>query len=67
MINQFDQRSDWRAERALVDYVRQEMSAPAAAIMGYAEMLMYDAVQTDCVQRIDDLQRILDASRGLIT
>jgi adenylate cyclase len=45
--------------------VRQELSAPAIAIMGYAEMLMDDAVQADGAPRIDDLQRILDASRTL--
>jgi len=45
--------------------VRQELSAPAIAIMGYAEMLMDDAVQADRGQLTDDLQRILDASRNL--
>jgi adenylate cyclase len=52
-------------ERALVAYVRQELSAPAAAIVGYAEMLMDDAVQADRGQFTDDLRRILDASRNL--
>jgi adenylate cyclase len=52
-------------ERALVAYVRQELSAPAIAIMGYAEILMDEAVQADRGQSIDDLQRILDASRNL--
>jgi len=59
------QGADRRIERALVAYVRQELSAPATAIMGYAEMLMEDAMQVDCAQRTDDLQRILDASRTL--
>jgi adenylate cyclase len=45
--------------------VRQELSAPATAIMGYAEMLMDDAVQAGRVQVTDDLQRIIDASRNL--
>jgi adenylate cyclase len=45
--------------------VRQELSAPAIAIMGYAEMLMDDAVQAGGGQLTDDLQRILDASRNL--
>jgi adenylate cyclase len=45
--------------------VRQELSAPAIAIMGYAEMLMDDPGQADGAQRTDDLQRILDASRLL--
>jgi adenylate cyclase len=35
------------------------------AILGYAEMLMDDAVQAGRVQFTDDLQRILDASRTL--
>jgi signal transduction histidine kinase len=60
-----DQGADRRTERALVAYVRQELSAPAAAIMGYAEMLTDDAEQTDSGQRTEDLQRILDASRTL--
>jgi adenylate cyclase len=60
-----DQGADRRMERALVAYVRQELSAPATAIMGYAEMLMDDAVQAGCAQRTDDLQHILDASRTL--
>ena len=60
-----NQGADRRTERALVAYVRQELSAPAIAIMGYAEMLMDDAVQADRGQSIDDLQRILDASRNL--
>ena len=62
---QLDQGADRRTERALVAYVRQELSAPATAIMGYAEMLMDDAGQADSAQRTDDLQRILDASRTL--
>jgi adenylate cyclase len=45
--------------------VRQELSAPAMAVLGYAEMLIDDAVQADRGQSIDDLQRILDASRNL--
>jgi adenylate cyclase len=45
--------------------VRQELSAPATAIMGYAEMLMDDAAQAGRGQTTDDLQRILDASRDL--
>src|SRR4051812_10123992 len=54
-----------RTERALVAYVRQELSAPAIAVMGYAEMLMDDAAQAGNAQRTADLQRILDASRTL--
>jgi hypothetical protein len=45
--------------------VQQELSAPATAIMGYAEMLVQDAVQAGRGQLIDDLKRILDASGAL--
>src|SRR5208337_1615647 len=60
-----DQGADRRTERALIAYVRQELSAPATAIMGYAEMLMEDAVQAGRAEVTDDLQRILDAGRAL--
>ena len=65
MTDQIDQDVDRRTERVLIAYLRQELSAPATAIMGYAEMLMGDAVQAGSAQRIDDLQRVLDASRSL--
>ena len=55
-----------RTEQALTAYLRQgELSAPATAIMGYAEMLMNDAVRSGRAALIDDLRRILDASRSL--
>ena len=54
MTDQIDQDVDRRTEQVLIAYLRQELSAPATAIMGYAEMLM----------GIDDLQRVLDASRS---
>jgi adenylate cyclase len=62
--NQIDQ-THRRTERALISYVREELSAPALAIMGYAEMLMSDAVQAGRESFMDDLQRILDASGNL--
>jgi adenylate cyclase len=68
--DQIDQGANRRTELALVAYVRQELSAPAIAIMGYAEMLMDDVAQAGREPLIADLQRILDASRnlhGLIT
>jgi sigma-B regulation protein RsbU (phosphoserine phosphatase) len=65
MTDQIDEGTDRRTERALVAYVWQELSAPATAIMGYAEMLMNDAVQAGREQFTNDLQRILDASRSL--
>src|SRR2546430_2944106 len=60
-----DQEADRRTERAVVAYVRQELSAPATAIIGYAEMLIDDAVLGGRGQFTDDLQRILDAGRSL--
>jgi adenylate cyclase len=60
-----DLEANRRTERALVAYVRQELSAPAIAMMGYAEILMDDAALTNRSQLTDDLQRILDASRTL--
>ena len=65
MIDQIEHGSDQRTKRAFVAYLRQELSAPAAAIMGYAEMLMNDAVRLGRAALIDDLRRILDASRSL--
>ena len=65
MTDQIDQDADTRTERALTAYLRQELSAPATAIMGYAEMLMDDAVRSGRAALIDDLRRILDASRSL--
>src|SRR5215471_10084440 len=65
MTDQIDQDADTRTERALTAYLRQEFSAPATAIMGYAEMLMNDAVRSGRAALIDDLRRILDASRSL--
>jgi len=63
--DQIEQGIDARAERALVAYVQQELSAPAGAILGYAEMLMDDAVEARLAPFTKDLQRILEASRSL--
>jgi adenylate cyclase len=41
------------------------LSAPAIAVTGYAEMLMDDAVQAGRAPLIEDVRRILDASRNL--
>src|SRR5262245_35147423 len=54
-----------RTERALVAYVRQELTAPVTAVMGYAEMLIEDAVRAGRAAAIEDLKRILDASQAL--
>jgi len=63
--DQINRGIERRKERALVAYVQQELSAPATAIMGYAEILMNDAVQAGRGHLTGDLQRILDASRTL--
>src|SRR5881397_3846505 len=41
---------DTRLQRALLAHLRQEFSAPAAAIIGYAEMLIEDATGLDLRQ-----------------
>ncbi len=46
-------------------YVRQELSAPAMAVMGYSEMLMEDAVREGRTEAVGDLRRIVEASRAL--
>jgi adenylate cyclase len=65
MSNVADQEAAIRIERALVAYVRQELSAPVTAVVGYAEMLMEDAVRAGRAEAVDDLKRILDASQAL--
>ena len=54
-----------RTERALVAYVRQELSAPVTAVIGYAEMLTEDALHAQRTEALNDLKRILDASQAL--
>src|SRR5437868_5769271 len=66
MTDPIDQRADPRAERALVAYVRQELSAPATAILGYAEMLMDDAVQAGRKQFTTDLENLLKEATLLL-
>ena len=65
MSNVADHEAAIRIERALVAYVQQELSAPVTAVVGYAEMLMEDAVRTGRTEAVDDLKRILDASQAL--
>jgi len=48
-----------------VAYVRQELSAPVTAVMGYADMLMEDAVRAGRTEAVHDLKRIVDASQAL--
>lgn len=59
-----DQTAD-RNDRALVTYIRQELSAPADAIAGYVEILLEEAEKNGHADFCDDLERIQSASRAL--
>jgi adenylate cyclase len=54
-----------RLQRALLAYVRQEFSAPAAAILGYAELMHEDARTRGDQDSLDDLGRIHQAGAEL--
>ncbi|MEK8095446.1 adenylate/guanylate cyclase domain-containing protein [Methylocystis sp. IM3] len=56
-----------RTDRALIAYVRQELSAPAEAIAGYVEILLDEAGKNDQAQFREDLEKIRLASRSLST
>jgi adenylate cyclase len=58
-----DQDAD--LQRALLAHLRQEFTAPAAAILGYAEMLIEDATRLGLNEFIPDLQRIQTAGAAL--
>jgi class 3 adenylate cyclase len=60
-----DQAKPARLERALLAHVRQEFSAPAAAIVEYARMLIADAGRFGLDQMADDLARIRTAGETL--
>ncbi|ULO23077.1 adenylate/guanylate cyclase domain-containing protein [Methylocystis sp. SB2] len=55
-----------RSDRALLAYVQQELSAPAEAIAGYAEILLDEAERNGHGEFRDDLEKIHAASRSLI-
>ena len=55
-----------RSDRALLAYVQQELSAPAEAIAGYAEILRDEAERNGQGEFRDDLEKIHAASRSLI-
>ncbi|MDP3067858.1 MAG: histidine kinase dimerization/phospho-acceptor domain-containing protein, partial [Methylocystis sp.] len=55
-----------RSDRALLAYVQQELSAPAEAIAGYAEILLDEAERNGHREFRDDLEKIHAASRSLI-
>ncbi len=58
------QSSD-RLQRALVAFVSQELSAPAAAIIGFAEILLEDARRHRLDTLAPDLERIREAGLQL--
>ncbi len=62
-----DVTADWDAQlrRAVLATVRQELSAPVAIILGYAEMLLEDAAQPELAEFADDLRRIHAAGAQL--
>lgn len=53
------------AHRALLAHIRQEFSAPANAIAGYAEMMVEDADRAGYAEPKADLLRILSAAGSL--
>ncbi|HEY8124168.1 MAG TPA: adenylate/guanylate cyclase domain-containing protein [Methylocystis sp.] len=55
-----------RSDRALLAYVQQELSAPAEAIAGYAEILLDEAERIGHGEFRDDLEKIHAAARSLI-
>jgi CheY-like chemotaxis protein len=55
-----------RSDRALLAYLQQELSAPAEAIAGYAEILLDEAERSGHGEFLDDLEKIRAASRSLI-
>jgi adenylate cyclase len=57
--------SPHRLERALVAFVRQDISAPAAAIVGFAEILLEDARRQGLAGLVPDLEKIHKAGLQL--
>ena len=58
-------RNDASIRQAALAAVRQELSAPVAAILGYAEMLLEDAARPDLAEFAEDLRRIHAAGTQL--
>src|SRR4029079_11487052 len=54
-----------RVQRALLAHLRQEFMAPAAAIVGYVDILIEDAKQLSLDNYLSDLQRIHGAGHAL--
>lgn len=58
-------RDDAQLRQATLAAVRQELSAPVAAILGFAEMLLEDAARPALAEFAADLRRIHDAGAQL--
>ena len=56
---------DARFQRALLAHLRQEFTAPAAAILGYVEILIEDATRLELDALLPDLDRIQQAGIAL--
>jgi class 3 adenylate cyclase/CheY-like chemotaxis protein len=54
-----------RVQRALLAYLRQEFTAPAAAIVGYVDILIEDAKRLSLTAYLSDLERIHSAGHSL--
>ncbi len=54
-----------RVQRALLAHLRQEFIAPAAAIVGYTEILIEDARRLSLDAYLPDLERIRSAGHAL--
>jgi adenylate cyclase len=61
----FESGADQRLKRALLAHVRQDFSAPAAAIVGFAEILLEDAPRLGLDRFLPDLHRIREAGLAL--
>ena len=55
-----------RAQRAHIANMRQELLAPAEAIVGYGEMLREEATRIGCTEFVDDLDRIVATAKTLL-
>ena len=60
-----DVTEDARFQRALLAHLRQEFTAPAAAILGYVEILIEDATRLSLDTFLPDLHRIQRAGTAL--
>lgn len=55
-----------RLKRTLLANIRQELLAPASAIMGYADLLLEEARKQNLAEMLPDLERIARAGSGLL-